>query len=107
MLNSYIIAVYVIWLVSAVSKGFCLYSVMLLVPTTMFAVRKVGIHVKASKIAVFEGLFLFFSITWTALFSQVNILRLILTILCRLVFLIVCFYEDTVYVYIQEERKKV
>lgn len=106
MLTSYIISVYVIWILSLIAKGVSLYSILLLIPTSMFAVRKVGIHIKAGKIAVCEGLFLFFSISLSAIFGKLNIIRVLITVVLRIIFLIICFYEDTVYVYIQEERKR-
>lgn len=72
----------------------------------MFAVRKVGIHIKFSNICTCEGLFLFFSIVWKLIFGKFTWIPLLAGLLVRAVFLGVVLYDDTTYVYVSEERKK-
>lgn len=88
-------------------NGFCLYSVALIIPTIMFSVRKFGIHMKLGNIVACEVLFIFFSVVWRLMFHKLSLLRLLLCILVRIVFICICVYDDTVFVYVSEERKKV
>lgn len=107
MLASLIVTSLILWIVGFFINGFCLYNFMLLIPTIMFAVRKVGIHVKYGNIVATEILMLFFSITWRLLFHNFSIIEFLLTIIIRIVFICVVIYDDTVFVYVSEERKKI
>lgn len=106
MLNGLIIASYILWFGGFFVNGFTLYQVMLIVPTTMFALRKFGIHIKMSNIVVTEGLLLFFSVAWRLLFHKFVLWSFIVSIIIRLIFICIDIYDDTVYVYVSEERKK-
>ncbi len=107
MLITLIIIAVVCWIAGFFINGFCLYNVLLIIPTVMFAIRKFGIHIKYSTIIGVEILFLFFSISYRLLFHNFHIVALLLCILVRAVFLVICIYDDTVYVYVNEERKRV
>ena len=107
MLTTLIIISFVCWIAGFIPNGICLYNFMLLIPTIMFSVRKVGIHIKQSNIFITEGLFLFFSFMWRMLFDKFGLLSFIFGILIRLVFIIVVIYDDATYVYVSEERKKI
>jgi hypothetical protein len=107
MLIGFIIVSIVCWILGFFINGFTLYNVMLLIPTLMFSARKVGIHIKFGNIVAAEVLLLFFSLMWRCLFHKFHIVRFLLSILVRAVFLIICIYDDTVYVYVNEERKKI
>jgi hypothetical protein len=87
MLTGFIITAFVCWIVGFFINGFSLYNVLLIVAT--------------------EVLMLFFSLVWRCLFHKVHIIKLLLSILVRAVFLIICIYDDTVFVYVNEERKKI
>ena len=106
MLTGFIITAFVCWILGFVINGFTLYNVVLIVPTIMFSVRKIGIHVKFGNIMVVEIMFLFFSFMWRCLFHKFHIIKFLLSILVRAVFIIICIYDDTVFVYVNEERKK-
>jgi hypothetical protein len=107
MLTGFIITAFVCWIAGFFINGFSLYNVLLIVPTLMFSARKIGIHVKFGNIVATEVLMLFFSLVWRCLFHKVHIIKLLLSILVRAVFLIICIYDDTVFVYVNEERKKI
>lgn len=107
MLTTFIIVSFICWIIGFFINGFTLYNIVLLIPTIMFSVRKIGIHLKFGNIVTCEGLFLFFSIMWRLLFNSFHIIPLLLSILVRLVFMIIVYYDDTTFVYVQEERKKV
>lgn len=107
MLNVLIAIAVACWIAGFFVNGFCFYNVVLLVPTVLFAARKFGIHVKLSNIITCEALFLFFSITFRLLFHHFSWVPFLLSILIRAIFIIVCVYDDTVYVYVNEERKKI
>lgn len=107
MLNTLIIISFVTWIAGFFVNGFTLYNVMILVPTILFSIRKIGIHIGMSSIVTSEVMFLVFSVLWRLLFNKFSILGFILTILIRAIFLGIVIYDDTVYVYISEEKKRV
>lgn len=107
MLTTFIIVAFVCWILGFVINGFTLYSVSLIIPTLMFSARKVGIHIKYGNIIAAEMLLLFFSLVWKLLFHKFYVVKFLLSILVRAVFLIICIYDDTVFVYVNEERKKI
>ena len=90
-----------------VINGFTLYSVLLILPTIMFAARKVGIHIRMSNIITCEVIFVIFSLVWRLIFHKFALARFILSIVVRLIFIAVVVYDDTAYVYVSEERKKI
>lgn len=106
MLNGLIIASFICWILGFIFNGFTFYNVMILVPTIMFAVRKFGIHVKLGSLIGTECLFLFFSIAWKLIFSSFTWKALLLCLLFRFIAICLAIYDDTTYVYVQEERKK-
>lgn len=95
------------WLGGFFINGFTLYQILLIVPTIMFSVRKVGIHIKMSNILVPEIMFLFFSIVWRLLFKKFILWKFLVSMVLRIIFICIIVYDDTVYVYKQEERKKI
>lgn len=84
-----------------------MYTFILIIPTAMFALRKVGIHIKFGNIMACEILFLFFSLVWRLMFHKFVLIKFLLSILVRIVFIGIVIYDDTVYVYVSEERKKI
>lgn len=107
MLTALIIVSAICWLAGFFINGFTIYNVALIVPTIMFALRKVGIHVKFGNIIACEILFLFFSVVWRLMFHKFALIKFMISILVRAVFLCIVIYDDTAYVYVSEERKKV
>lgn len=105
MLTVLIVISILTWIAGFFINGFCLYSVLTIVPVVMFCVRRFGIHLKLSNIVTAEAMFLFFSVVWRLLFHKFAIAKFLLTLLVRVVFLIVVIYDDTVYVYVTEESK--
>lgn len=106
MLNALIIVSALCWIAGFFVSGFTLYSVLTVVPTVMFMLRKFDIHIRMSNIFTCEALFLFFSIMWRLLFHKFSLLKLILTLIVRFIFIIIIVYDETVYVYVSEERKR-
>lgn len=96
----------VFWILTFFIKGVTLYTILLIIPTLLFCARKIGYHSKMSHIITAEVLFLFFSFAWQLLFGTLSMGKMILCILCRLVFLCVVLYDDKVYVYVNEEIEK-
>lgn len=95
-----------LWIAGFFVNKFTLYQVMIVIPTVMFSVRKVGIHLKPSSIITAEIMFLFFSTVWKLLFHKFVLWRFLLSILLRVIFICIVMYDDTVFIYKQEERKK-
>ena len=106
MLKTLIIISFISWLAGFIPNGLCLYNIMLLIPTIMFSVRKIGMHVKQSNIFATELLLLFFSFMWRLLFHKLEWLRFIIGIIIRLIFVVIVIYDDATYVYVSEEKKK-
>lgn len=105
MLTVLIVIAFVCFIAGFFINGFTLYTVLCIVPTVMFALRKVGIHVRQSNILTCEVMFLIFSLVWRLLFHKFALLKFILSIIVRLVFVGIVVYDDTMFVYISEEKK--
>lgn len=106
MLNVMIVIEFVLWLIGFFIRGkLTLYQVLLIVPVVMFALRKVGIKISAVTIVVTEILFLFFSTVFTILFSSIDKGPYIACIVVRVISIIIPIIDDTLYVYVTEERK--
>lgn len=106
MLSTLIIISGITWILGFFVNGFTLYQIMTVIPVIMFCVRKFGIHAKQSNIIACEVGFMFASIVWRLIFSKFVLWKFLLTLLLRIIFIGVVIYDDTVYVYKQEERKK-
>lgn len=106
MLTTLIIVSVACWIAMFFVNGFCLYAIMTLVPTILFAIRKLGIHIKCGNILACEIIFLFFSVSYRLLFHKFVIAQLLISLVIRMIFLGICLYDDTVYVYVNEERKR-
>lgn len=105
MLNGLIITSFICWIAGFFINGFTLYNVLLIIPTIMFALRKFGIHIELSKILAPEILFLFFSTAWKLLFKKYLFVPWLIAVVVRLIFLGLVIYDDTMYVYVQEEKR--
>lgn len=106
MLNVMIIIEFVLWLLGFFIRGkLTLYQVLLIIPVIMFALRKVGIKISAVNIIITEALFLFFSTVFTILFSSIDKVPYIICIVVRLLSIVIPIIDDTLYVYVTEERK--
>jgi hypothetical protein len=106
MLTGFIIVAFICWILGFVVNGFTFYNVMLLIPTIMFSARKFGIHCKLGNILTAEILFLFFSTCWRLLFNGFTLKLFIIGLILRIIFVCIIVYDDSVYVYVQEERKR-
>lgn len=106
MLNVLIIIVVICWIAEFFVNGFTFYNVMLVVPVLMFAGRKFDIHIKYANIITAECLLLFFSVMWRLIFGKFDLVRFIICVLIRAISCIVAIYDDTTYVYVKEERKR-
>ena len=107
MLSVLIVIAFLCWIAGFVVNGITLYAFMLIVPTIMFSIRKVGVHMSMGSIVGIEVFFIIVSTIMKVLFNNFSLIELVLTIIIRAVFLIVVLYDDTVYVYVNEERKRV
>lgn len=106
MLNIMVIIEFVLWLAGFFVRGkLTLYQLMLIIPVIMFALRKVGIKISAVNIAITEILFLFFSTIFTILFGHIEKTTYIICIVIRVISVIIPIIDDTLYVYVTEERK--
>jgi hypothetical protein len=74
--------------------------------TGSFVLRPFGIHTKVTKIIPVEGLFAFLAFNGSLIFKTFDIVTYLLMIGIRLVFYAIVWYDDTQYVYVQEEEEK-
>ena len=106
MLNIMIIMQFILWLAGFFIRGkLTLYQILLIIPVSMFALRKVGIKISAVNIIITEILFLFFSTVFTILFSSIDKVPYIICIVVRLISIVIPIIDDTMFVYVTEERK--
>ena len=106
MLNTLIIVSAILWIGGFFINGFTVYQILLIIPTIMFAMRKFGIHIKLANILLVEFFFLFASTVWRLIFHKAILWRWLVSLLIRIIFFCIIIYDDTVYVYVTEEKKK-
>lgn len=95
----------IIWIAGFFVKGFTLYQCLLIIPVVMFAVRKFGLKVSSVHIVVVEVIFLFFSTIFTVLFGHFDKVPYVISILLRILSCTIAIIDDTLYIYVTEERK--
>lgn len=96
----------VLWIAGFfVKQGVTLYQLMLIVPVVMFAIRKFGVKISSVHIVVVEILFLFFSTVFTLLFGEIDKTRYIICLLIRVISCLIAIIDDTMFIYVTEERK--
>ena len=100
-----IIFQFIIWIAGFFVKGFTLYQCVLIIPVVLFAVRKFGLRVSSVHIVVIEVIFLFFSTIFTILFGHIDKIPYIVSILLRILSCTIAIIDDTLYIYVTEERK--
>lgn len=74
--------------------------------TGSFILRPFGIHVKVTKIIPVEVLIAFLAFNGSLIFRTFSIKTYLLMVLVRIIFYAIVWYDDTQYVYIQEEEEK-
>lgn len=74
--------------------------------TGSFILRPFGIHVKVDKIIPVEILVAFLAFNGSLVFKTFSIKTYLLMIVTRCVFYLIVRYDDTEFVYIQEEEEK-
>lgn len=106
MLNTLLIIAFVTWIATFFSQGICIYSICLIIPTLMFMGRKVDYHAKLSSIISVEVIFLILSTAWRLLFHKFILWKFVVTLIIRIIFICIIVYDDNMYVYVTEERKR-
>ena len=106
MLIHLVIATFVIWLLTVLVHGITLYSILLLVPCCMFAMRMMDVVLKPGGIIGVEAFFLFCSVVYTLLLSEITVWRLVLVVILRIISIGIAVYDDKMYVYTSVEVKK-
>lgn len=107
MLSALIITQFVLWFIGFfIIGGISLYQLLLVSVPICFSLRKYGIKVSYGSLIAIDILLLFFSTTFTILFSEIDTVRYILCIVVRLISIIISIIDDTMYIYVTEERKK-
>lgn len=100
-----IVVQFILWIIGFLVKGFSLYQVMCLIPIICFSIRKFGVKISCGSILTMEILFLFFSTVSTLLFSEIQAAKYIISLILRILSILVIVLDDTMYVYVTEERK--
>lgn len=106
MLTALIITQFVLWLLGFFVGGVSLYQLLVIITPICFAMRKFGIKVGYGTLITIELILLFFSTTFTVMFSSIVWGRFIIKLLIRVIAIIIAIIDDTMYVYVTEERKK-
>lgn len=107
MLSVLIIIQFVLWLIGFfIAGGLSLYQMLLVATPICFSLRKFGIKVGYGTIITIEFLLLFFSTTFTIIFSEIEVVRYIIRLVVRIIAIIIAIYDDTAYIYVTEERKR-
>lgn len=81
-----------------------IHALLLVIPIVMFCIRRYGILVKMNNILTAEGVIDFIFIVLSAILSKIVIVKLLLFILVRAIFIGIVIYDSKVYTYIEEEK---
>lgn len=100
-----IIVQVILYILGFFIKGFSLYQLLLFIPVLLFSFRKFGVKIGCGTIITMEILFLFFSTVFTILFSEINVVKYVLSLILRVISVLVVILDDVLYVYVTEERK--
>ena len=100
-----IITSYIVWLAGFFVTGFNLYNCCIVITTTMFALKKVGVFVKLSNVITWEVVFMIFSVGWRLIFRKFYIGKFLIVLLLRAIFIAINVYDNKVYVYVNKESR--
>ena len=106
MLTILIIIEYALWFIGFFVNGITLYQVMVFFSPTLFMLRKFGIHTNAGPIIALDAFFLICSSLWKFLFGGWDTKIFLINLIIRAIAFGIVLYDDTAYVYVNEERKK-
>lgn len=95
----------IIWFIGLFVKGVSLYQIFLIIPVLLFSFRKFGVKIGCGTIITMEILFLFFSTVFTILFSEIQTVKYIISLVLRVISCLIVVLDDVLYVYVTEERK--
>lgn len=83
-------------------------STWLALGTTMtFVLRPIGVYYRVGRIIPIEVIMMFIGFNFSLVFRTFSGKTYLLMILCRLLFYLIVWYDDTQYVYVTEEEEKV
>lgn len=96
----------IIWLLTAIVQGFNLWTIGALVSTLMFCGKKVAYFCKFQHLVAIEIICAILTICIQLLFKRFSLVKFLITIAVRLIFLGIALYDKTVYTYFTETRRK-
>ncbi|MBQ2885873.1 MAG: hypothetical protein IJE43_19280 [Alphaproteobacteria bacterium] len=105
-MNGLLVACFVLWLITAYFQGFSIIVVGTLISTLIFCSRKIGHFCKFSTICILEGLSLFTGFMWSALWGSNKLSIVVITIICRAIYIGICYYDIYKIVYTKEIHRK-
>ena len=105
-MNVIIIACVLLWVATVFTQGLSVLTIGSLVSTALFCSRKIGHFCKLNSVLAIEGISLFITIAWQMLFNDIVWSRMLLSITFRLIFIGLCYYDITTYVYVKEIHRK-
>ena len=105
-MNAMLIVCAILVVLTWASAKFSFISVLCLVSTVLFCGRKIGYFCKLSTVCLLEGLGIFLTVVIWHAFGGIDWKRLLVIVVCRLIFLGICYYDSTQIVYEKVERRK-
>lgn len=103
---STLIASVVVTVLTFIVQGFNFAMITSIIATALFCGRKVGYFCKFRHLVTLEVIGLFLTITFQLLFNRFVLVKTIIVVLLRLVFLGVAYYDMTAYVYVSKEVRR-
>ncbi len=96
----------VMYVLTAAVQKFSMVSILSLVSTCLFLSRKIGHFCKIKTLLGLEIVGLFLDTVYKCMFSKFSWLQFLPTVLLRLVFIGIAYYDMTVFVYVKEKHRK-
>lgn len=101
-----IIITVVLWIASAVVQGFNLWTIGSMVATALFCGKKIGIFPKLKNLIAIEVITGFITVMIQLLFKRFKLVKFLITVVIRIIFILVAWVDSTMYVYFKETRRK-
>ena len=104
-MNALLISAGVLFLITAILNGFSFLTIFALITTIMFCGRKVGYYTTVEKVVPLEAFGMFFTSMLSLIFHKFVLWKFIVTLILRVAFVLLLWYDSTYFVYIKEEQR--
>lgn len=96
----------IVLLLSWIISGLSIVVITATVSTLLFCARKFGYFCKFNTLLVIEVIGIILTGLLRSMFGDFNLLNMLLIVLVRAIFIGICYYDISQYVYVKERKRK-